>query len=62
LLREAALECGFEGYRWGDLLRVARRKNTTDGAGLGTGYINRIMGDAKGLTIIPETAFLPWKK
>jgi hypothetical protein len=61
LLREAALECGFEGYRWGDLLRVAKRKNISDGSG--TAYINGIMGEAKGLTgIVPETAYLPWKK
>lgn len=30
LIKEAALECGFEGQRWGDLLRVARR-NFKDG-------------------------------
>ncbi|MDL2243805.1 RagB/SusD family nutrient uptake outer membrane protein [Bacteroidales bacterium OttesenSCG-928-J19] len=27
IIREAALELGFEGHRWGDLVRVARRKN-----------------------------------
>jgi hypothetical protein len=26
LIDEAALECGFEGNRWGDLLRIARRR------------------------------------
>lgn len=33
LIEEAALECGFEGHRWGDLVRVARRKNKEDGSG-----------------------------
>jgi len=33
LIEEAALECGFEGHRWGDLIRVARRKNKEDGSG-----------------------------
>jgi hypothetical protein len=32
LIEEAALECGFEGNRWGDLLRVARRQSK-DGKG-----------------------------
>jgi len=32
LIKEAALECGFEGQRWGDLLRVARR-NSKEGQG-----------------------------
>ena len=27
LLQEAALELGFEGHRWGDLMRIAHRKN-----------------------------------
>lgn len=27
LIEEAGLECGFEGHRWGDLTRVARRMN-----------------------------------
>jgi hypothetical protein len=34
IIREAALELGFEGHRWGDLVRVARRLNKeTPGAG-----------------------------
>jgi hypothetical protein len=34
IIREAALELGFEGNRWGDLVRVARRMNKeTPGAG-----------------------------
>lgn len=32
LVKEGALECGFEGQRWGDLLRIARRQNK-DGKG-----------------------------
>lgn len=30
LLREQALECGFEGHRWSDMLRIARRKANGD--------------------------------
>jgi hypothetical protein len=60
LIREAALECGFEGHRWGDLLRVARRKNR-DKSGSGTEYISSIMSKAKGVTVAAEP-FLPWKK
>jgi len=30
LLKEDALECGFEGHRWEDLLRIARRKANRD--------------------------------
>lgn len=33
LLREAALECAFEGHRWSDLLRIAMRKDREDGSG-----------------------------
>jgi hypothetical protein len=34
IIREAALELGFEGHRWGDLVRVARRLNKENpGAG-----------------------------
>lgn len=33
ILKEAALECGFEGNRWGDLLRVNRRRAMVDGQG-----------------------------
>jgi hypothetical protein len=58
LIREAALECGFEGHRWGDLLRVARRRDRDNGTG--TQYLNNIMSKAKGLTV-PAEPFLPWK-
>jgi SusD family. len=27
IIREAALELAFEGHRWGDLVRIARRMN-----------------------------------
>jgi phage tail protein X len=30
LLREQALECGFEGHRWADMLRIARRRANRD--------------------------------
>ena len=33
LLNEAALECGFEGFRWGDMIRIAHRRNNDDGTG-----------------------------
>ncbi|MDR1343309.1 MAG: RagB/SusD family nutrient uptake outer membrane protein [Prevotellaceae bacterium] len=59
LIQEAALECGFEGHRWGDLLRVARRKNRENANG--AAYISNLMGKAKGVSVTPETAFLPWK-
>jgi hypothetical protein len=42
LITEAALECGFEGYRWGDILRVTRRKNSLE-AGSGTSYLNSLI-------------------
>ena len=38
LLQEAALECGFEGFRWGDLVRIAHRKNADNGTG--TAFLN----------------------
>jgi hypothetical protein len=41
LLTEAALELGFEGHRWGDMLRIARRKNADDGSG--TAYLNAML-------------------
>jgi hypothetical protein len=59
IIREAALECGFEGHRWGDLLRVARRKDREDGSG--TAYLNELMTKAKGVPATPES-FLSWKK
>ena len=42
LIEEAALEGGFEGYRWGDLVRVARRMNK-EKAGSGTEYLNAVI-------------------
>jgi hypothetical protein len=38
IIREAALELGFEGNRWGDLVRVARRLNK-ENAGAGTQFL-----------------------
>ncbi|HEY6914234.1 MAG TPA: hypothetical protein VI413_06110 [Paludibacter sp.] len=67
LIQEAALECGLEGQRWGDLLRVARR-NSKDGKGT----VSVLMNDAvahkfraagKGAATITESnLFLPMKK
>jgi hypothetical protein len=42
LLQEAALECGLEGYRWGDMQRIARRKNK-ESAGSGTTFLNELL-------------------
>ena len=59
IIREAALECGFEGHRWGDLLRVARRKDRDNSTGVE--YLNSLMLKAKGVPVTAEY-FLPWKK
>lgn len=42
LIEEVALECAFEGHRWGDLLRVSRRMNK-EKAGSGTEYIKEMI-------------------
>jgi hypothetical protein len=67
LIKEAALECGFEGQRWGDLLRVARRNSKE-----GKGAVSTIMNNAiapkfaaakKAAPSINESnLFLPMKK
>jgi hypothetical protein len=60
ILLEAALECGFEGHRWGDMLRIAMRKNRENGTG--TDYLNALLRKAKpSVTLTPETWFLPRK-
>ena len=65
LLTEAALECGFEGHRWGDLLRIAQRRNAEDGSG--TYLLNDIVGNKfeqegkPAPNITPNNWFLPWK-
>ncbi len=66
LIKEAALECGFEGNRWGDLLRVARRQSKN-----GQGTIPTLMkstisrkfnASRKGdVNITEENLFLPMK-
>jgi hypothetical protein len=38
IIREAALELGFEGHRWGDLVRIARRLNK-ENQGEGTRFL-----------------------
>lgn len=68
LIKEAALECGFEGQRWGDLLRIARRNNKKDGAASVATIMNAAVahkfnaGAAGSATITDENLFLPMKK
>jgi starch-binding outer membrane protein, SusD/RagB family len=68
LIKEAALECGFEGQRWGDLLRIARRNNKRDGATSVSTIMNAAVAhkfNASGTgsaTITDENLFLPMKK
>jgi hypothetical protein len=59
ILKEAALECGFEGHRWGDMLRVAMRMNK-NGQG-GTLHLNNLLKKAKPNLpdLTPQTWFLP---
>ncbi len=56
LLTEGALECGFEGHRWEDLLRIARRKANRNSALTATymnEYINKkFQAAGKGQVII----------
>ncbi|MDR1667000.1 MAG: RagB/SusD family nutrient uptake outer membrane protein [Bacteroidales bacterium] len=65
LLTEAALECGFEGHRWGDMLRIALRKNKDDGTG--TIYLNEMLrkkfekAGKAAPSITPNNWFLPRK-
>jgi len=63
LIKEAALECGFEGQRWGDLLRVARRNNK-EGKGATSTFMNKAIapkfnGTAK---INESNLYMPMKK
>lgn len=43
LLKEAALECGFEGHRWGDMLRIARRNVIEDGKPSASAILNQML-------------------
>ena len=66
LIKEAALECGFEGQRWGDLLRVARRNNK-DGMGSVSSILNAALAkkyavSGGGAAINDNNLFLPMKK
>jgi len=64
LIKEAALECGFEGQRWGDLLRVARRESK-DGQGSVATIMNAAVSPKfKGgsANINESNLFLPMKK
>lgn len=66
LIKEAALECGFEGNRWGDLLRVSRRQSK-DGMGsvsalMNSAVTNKFKAEGKGNSNIAEgNLFLPMK-
>ena len=63
LIKEAALECGMEGQRWGDLLRVARRKNK-DGKGSVSTIMNTAVGhkfSSTSANINDNNLFLPMK-
>lgn len=61
ILDEDALECAYEGYRWGDLLRVARRmnKNGEDGTTYLNGMLNQKYKGASPYTS-PEKWYLPY--
>lgn len=67
LIREAALECGFEGHRWGDLTRLARRMNKEGRDG--NAYLMNNLRKKYELSGIPmpdftseEKWYLPFKK
>lgn len=68
LIKEAALECGFEGQRWGDLLRVARRKASKDANGTVLSNMNAAIAPkfatvGKAAPVLSENnLFLPMKK
>ena len=64
LIKEAALECGFEGTRWADLLRVARRKVKNGEAGsVASQMSDAIKGKYNGAIKITDiNLFLPMKK
>lgn len=63
IVNEEALECGFEGHRWGDLLRIAMRKNAEDGTG--TAFLNEKItakftsSGGSAPTLSPSNWFLP---
>lgn len=67
LLKEEALECAFEGYRWGDLLRIARRENMDGSGTVATIMNNAIMhkynaDGGSGAPITDANLFLPMKQ
>jgi starch-binding outer membrane protein, SusD/RagB family len=68
IINEMALECGFEGYRWGDLLRIARRNSKEDGKGAVTDLMKNAIKPkfdvaGKGVpNITNSNLFLPMKK
>ena len=66
LLAEGALELGFEGHRWGDMLRIALRKNKDNGTGMQ--FLNEILSKKFEYTgkpapeITPANLYLPRKE
>jgi len=63
IIKEAALECGLEGQRWGDLLRIARRKSK-DGKGTVSGIMNTSVAhkfSSSSANINDNNLFLPMK-
>jgi hypothetical protein len=63
LLTEAALECGFEGHRWGDILRISLRKERENATGIT--FLNSIIAGKFNKTgktapiLTPDNWFLP---
>ncbi len=62
LIKEAALECGFEGQRWGDLLRYARR-NGNAASIINQAIAPKFVAAGKAApTITDNNLYLPMKK
>jgi len=67
IIKEQALECGLEGHRWADLLRIARRNNK-EGKGSVSSYMNKVVqhknnaGGSGVSAITDNNLFLPMKE
>ena len=59
ILTEAAMECAFEGHRWGDMLRIALRKKKYGEEGML--FLNQTLNKAKpnATTVTEANLFLP---
>jgi hypothetical protein len=58
ILTEAAMECAFEGHRWGDMLRIALRKKKYGENGIE--FLNQTLRKAKPQVTVSEAdLFLP---